>query len=81
MFSSFLFGWMDDKLLGQRRWPLIIFTNLTHLVVCALLAATPVYSENRAGRWALYYLTGMIEVGAGLIYACTSSLSRYHHGD
>lgn len=49
--TGIFFGWVDDKFLGQRRWPIIILTNTIHLIVCALLAALPVYGGDRTGRW------------------------------
>lgn len=49
--SSFFLGWVDDTFLKQRRWPLIVATSAIHIIVCALLAALPVYQDNRAGRW------------------------------
>lgn len=74
--TSLFFGWVDDAFLGSRRWPMIVLTNTCHLIVCALLAALPTYAggTTATGRWVLYYLTGMIEVGAGLIYAWAATV-------
>lgn len=65
--SALFFAWLSDSVLGGRRWPPLIFvavrpllasqvdallmSQIWHCIICALLAATPVYAASRAGRW------------------------------
>jgi hypothetical protein len=39
-------------------------------MICALLAGLPVYIDNRASRWVIYYLSGIVNCTPGLLYAC-----------
>jgi len=40
-------------------------------MICALLAGLPVYIDNRASRWVVYYFSGIVNCTPGLLYACT----------
>jgi len=40
-------------------------------MICALLAGLPVYIDNRASRWVIYYFSGIVNCTPGLLYACT----------
>lgn len=42
-------------------------------MICALLAGLPVYIDNRASRWVIYYFSGIVNCTPGLLYACTSA--------
>lgn len=39
-------------------------------MICALLAGLPVYADNRASRWVIYYFSGIVNCTPGLLYAC-----------
>lgn len=39
-------------------------------MICALLAGMPVYVDNRASRWVIYYFSGIVNCTPGLLYAC-----------
>ncbi|WWC65413.1 uncharacterized protein I303_108031 [Kwoniella dejecticola CBS 10117] len=72
--SALGFAWISDNLLGGRRWPPLLLVALWHCIDCALLAGLPVYPDDRAGRWVLYYLSGVVNCTPGLLYAWCSEI-------
>ncbi|PBK99216.1 MFS general substrate transporter [Armillaria gallica] len=73
--SALGFSWLSDTVLKGRRWPPLIFVTVWHLIDVAVLAATPVYAENRAPRWVFYYLSGLVNCTPGLFYAWCSEIA------
>ncbi|KAK6906822.1 hypothetical protein I203_100809 [Kwoniella mangroviensis CBS 8507] len=72
--SALGFAWISDTFLKGRRWPPLLLVALWHCIDCALLAGLPVYSDHRAGRWVLYYLSGVVNCTPGLLYAWCSEI-------
>lgn len=74
---------------ASLRWGKLIFVMLAritanvslyqlfHAMICGLLAGLPVYTEHRAGRWVVYYLSGVVNCTPGLLYACECYLLVY----
>ncbi|CAH0027228.1 unnamed protein product [Clonostachys rhizophaga] len=52
-----IFAWLSDSVLRGRRWPLLVVGGIITSAVCFTLAATPVFPQNKAFRWFLYYNT------------------------
>ncbi|VUC25744.1 unnamed protein product [Clonostachys rosea] len=52
-----IFAWLSDSVLRGRRWPLLVVGGIVTSAVCFTLAATPVFPQNKAFRWFLYYNT------------------------
>ncbi|GJE89809.1 MFS general substrate transporter [Phanerochaete sordida] len=70
--STLVWAWWSDAM--QLRWPPIIVAGLWHMVVCIVLAATPLYTHI-ARRWAFYYFT-LIQGGlSGLILSWANELT------
>ncbi|EJT48520.1 hypothetical protein A1Q1_02428 [Trichosporon asahii var. asahii CBS 2479] len=55
-------------------WHIYIFTAAYSLYIFMHTLPTYANGTTATGRWVLYYLTGMIEVGAGLIYAWAATV-------
>ncbi|KAL7422611.1 hypothetical protein Q5752_003259 [Cryptotrichosporon argae] len=72
--SALSFAFISDRFLGGRRWPPLILVALWHCMDCAVLAGLPVYQANRATRWVLYYLSGVVNCTPGLLYAWCSEI-------
>ncbi|WWD21545.1 hypothetical protein CI109_106031 [Kwoniella shandongensis] len=72
--SALGFSWLSDTVLKGRRWPPLLLVALWHCIDCGLLAGLPVYTDNRAGRWVLYYLSGVVNCTPGLLYAWCSEI-------
>ncbi|OCF58419.1 hypothetical protein L486_04452 [Kwoniella mangroviensis CBS 10435] len=72
--SALGFAWISDTFLKGRRWPPLLLVALWYCIDCALLAGLPVYSDHRAGRWVLYYLSGVVNCTPGLLYAWCSEI-------
>ncbi|KAJ5291876.1 hypothetical protein N7478_001127 [Penicillium angulare] len=68
---SLSMAWASDTVFGGRRWPLLVIGSTLSTVVFLTLASTPVFPENRSGRWALYYLTGLTQSGSSMFWAWT----------
>lgn len=64
-------AWASDTVFGGRRWPLLVLGSSLSAIVFLTLASTPVFPENRAGRWTLYYLTGLTQAGSSMFWAWT----------
>ncbi|KAF5498168.1 Pantothenate transporter liz1 [Colletotrichum aenigma] len=54
---TLVFAWSSDTWLKGRRWPMLVVGGVVTGIVCILLAATPVFLQNKAFRWFLYYNT------------------------
>ncbi|KAI8167079.1 Pantothenate transporter liz1 [Colletotrichum sp. SAR 10_65] len=54
---TLVFAWSSDTWLKGRRWPMLMVGGVFTGIVCILLAATPVFPQNKAFRWFLYYNT------------------------
>ncbi|EQB53981.1 major facilitator superfamily transporter [Colletotrichum gloeosporioides Cg-14] len=54
---TLVFAWSSDTWLKGRRWPMLVVGGVVTGIVCILLAATPVFPQNKAFRWFLYYNT------------------------
>jgi hypothetical protein len=72
---SLIASWVSDALPKARRYPIMAFAALAGVALCTALAATPVYPEVRAQRWALYCET--VFLNAGRIDALKSSGQLY----
>ncbi|KAL4787133.1 major facilitator superfamily domain-containing protein [Aspergillus varians] len=64
-------AWASDTILGGRRWPILVIGSSSAAVVFLTLGSTPVFPENRAGRWTLYYLTGFCQASSAMFWAWT----------
>lgn len=64
-------AWASDTVFGGRRWPLLVIGSTLSAVVFLTLASTTVFPENRSGRWALYYLTGLTQAASSMFWAWT----------
>ncbi|KAI8225917.1 Pantothenate transporter liz1 [Colletotrichum sp. SAR 10_96] len=54
---TLVFAWSSDTWLKGRRWPMLVVGGVVTGIVCILLATTPVFPQNKAFRWFLYYNT------------------------
>ncbi|EKM58676.1 uncharacterized protein PHACADRAFT_207467 [Phanerochaete carnosa HHB-10118-sp] len=70
--STLVWAWWSDAM--QLRWPPIIVAGLWHMVVCIVLAATPLYTHITR-RWAFYYFTNIQGGLSGLILAWANELT------
>jgi len=72
--STLTWAWWSDAI--GLRWPQMILSGIWSMIVCILLAATPLYTHiNR--RWALYYMTSITGGLSGLILAWANELTGY----
>ncbi|KAI8207772.1 Pantothenate transporter liz1 [Colletotrichum sp. SAR 10_76] len=55
--GSYTVPQISDTWLKGRRWPMLVVGGVVTGIVCILLAATPVFPQNKAFRWFLYYNT------------------------
>ncbi|KAJ3784988.1 MFS general substrate transporter [Lentinula aff. detonsa] len=70
--STLSWAWWSDAI--GMRWPPIILSGTWSMIVCILLAVTPLYT-NIARRWALYYMTTIPGGMSGLILAWANELT------
>lgn len=70
--STLVWAWWSDAM--QLRWPPIIVAGLWHMVVCIVLAATPLYTHITR-RWVFYYFTNIQGGLSGLILAWANELT------
>lgn len=68
---TILMAWSSDTFLQGRRWPVLVFASTSAAIIFLSLASTPVFPENRAGRWVLYYLSGFCQASSSLFWAWT----------
>ncbi|WVQ96900.1 hypothetical protein IAU59_004008 [Kwoniella sp. CBS 9459] len=69
-------SWISDSLPGSARWPSMVFAALVGVIIPAALGSTPVHPENRAIRWALFYLTALSGTAAGVTWTYVNETSR-----
>ncbi|WVQ72933.1 hypothetical protein IAR50_002495 [Cryptococcus sp. DSM 104548] len=74
--GSLAASWISDALPGSARWPIMVFSTLVGIVIPAALGATPVNPANRGTRWALFYLTSLSGVSAGVTWTFVNETSR-----
>ncbi|KAJ4998472.1 Pantothenate transporter liz1 [Colletotrichum sp. SAR 10_66] len=55
--GSYTVPQISDTWLKGRRWPMLVVGGVVTGIVCILLATTPVFPQNKAFRWFLYYNT------------------------
>ncbi|KAJ3776044.1 MFS general substrate transporter, partial [Lentinula raphanica] len=70
--STLLWAWWSDAI--GLRWPPMILSGTWSMIVCILLAVTPLYTDI-ARRWALYYMTTITGGMSGLILAWANELT------
>ncbi|KAI0950668.1 hypothetical protein AcW1_007918 [Taiwanofungus camphoratus] len=70
--TTLIYAWWSDAV--KARWPPMIFAGTLNMIVCIVLAATPVYSHI-ARRWAFYYLSLVSGGLSGLILAWANELT------
>ncbi|KAJ7581161.1 MFS general substrate transporter [Mycena floridula] len=63
--------WSDSM---QKRWPPILIAGTINIIVCIVLAATPLYTHITR-RWAFYYLTLTGGGLSGIILAWANELT------
>ncbi|KAL4904033.1 hypothetical protein BDW74DRAFT_179125 [Aspergillus multicolor] len=64
-------AWSSGPLLRGRRWPLLVFGSSSAAIIFLSLATTPVFPESHAGRWTLYYLSGLYQASSSMSWAWT----------
>ncbi|KAJ3712874.1 major facilitator superfamily domain-containing protein [Lentinula raphanica] len=70
--STLLWAWWSDAI--GLRWPPMILSGTWSMIVCILLAVTPLYTDI-VRRWALYYMTTITGGMSGLILAWANELT------
>ncbi|KAI0741232.1 MFS general substrate transporter [Irpex lacteus] len=70
--TTLMWAWTSDAL--QMRWPPILLAGTWHMIICILLATTPLYT-NITRRWALYYMTSVQGGLSGLILSWANELT------
>ncbi|KAJ3851393.1 major facilitator superfamily domain-containing protein [Lentinula lateritia] len=70
--TTLSWAWFSDAI--GMRWPPMILSGTWSMIVCILLAATPLYTHI-ARRWALYYMTTVPAGMSGLILAWANELT------
>ncbi|KIK56909.1 hypothetical protein GYMLUDRAFT_46802 [Collybiopsis luxurians FD-317 M1] len=70
--STLSWAWWSDAI--GLRWPPMIVAGTWSMIVCILLAVTPLYTHI-ARRWALYYMTTIQGGLSGLILAWANELT------
>ncbi|KPI45080.1 Pantothenate transporter liz1 [Cyphellophora attinorum] len=63
--------WTSDTWLRGRRWPMLVLGGVQNAIVCIILAATPVFPNNRTFRWVLYYNSGWAQASNSMFWAWT----------
>lgn len=54
---------------------MLVLGSSVSAIVDLTLASTPVFPQNRAGRWVLYYMTGFCQASNSMFWAWTDTLS------
>ncbi|SJL11045.1 related to transporter protein [Armillaria ostoyae] len=70
--TTLIYAWWSDAI--EKRWPPIIAAGVCNIIVCIVLASTPLYT-NVARRWAFYYMTQVCNGLSGIILAWTNELT------
>ncbi|KAK0194100.1 MFS general substrate transporter [Armillaria mellea] len=70
--TTLVYAWWSDA--NEKRWPPMLFAGTWNIIVCIVLAATPLYSHI-ARRWAFYYMTSVCGGLSGLILAWANELT------
>ncbi|ETN44368.1 uncharacterized protein HMPREF1541_10548 [Cyphellophora europaea CBS 101466] len=70
--TTLFMAWSSDTWLRGRRWPMLVLGSTVSAIACLSLANTPIFpTGTRAGRWALYYLTGFCQASNSMFWAWT----------
>jgi len=72
--TTIVYAYWSDFI--RKRWPPIFLAGTLHIIVCIVLAATPLYTHITR-RWIFYYLTGGQTGLSGLILAWASELTGH----
>ncbi|KAH7879195.1 MFS general substrate transporter [Lentinula edodes] len=70
--TTLSWAWFSDAI--GMRWPPMILSGTWSMIICILLAVTPLYTHI-ARRWALYYMTTVPAGMSGLILAWANELT------
>ncbi|KAK0476208.1 MFS general substrate transporter [Armillaria novae-zelandiae] len=70
--TTLTWAWWSDAI--EKRWPPIIAAGVWNIIVCIMLASTPLYT-NVARRWGFYYMTQVCNGLSGIILAWTNELT------
>ncbi|KAH9921852.1 MFS general substrate transporter [Fomitopsis serialis] len=70
--TTLTYAWWSDAV--QARWPPMILAATWNMVVCIVLAATPVYTHITR-RWVFYYMTSVTGGLSGLILSWANELT------
>ncbi|KAK0189507.1 major facilitator superfamily domain-containing protein [Armillaria mellea] len=70
--TTLIWAWWSDAI--EKRWPPIIAAGVWNIIVCIVLASTPLYT-NIARRWAFYYMTQVCNALSGIVLAWTNELT------
>ncbi|KAK0205081.1 MFS general substrate transporter [Desarmillaria ectypa] len=70
--TTLVYAWWSDAI--EKRWPPMLFAGTWNIIVCIVLAATPLYTHT-ARRWAFYYMTSVCGGLSGLILAWANELT------
>ncbi|KAG7451448.1 MFS general substrate transporter [Guyanagaster necrorhizus] len=70
--TTLVYAWWSDAI--EKRWPPMLFAGTWNIIVCIVLAATPLYTHI-ARRWAFYYMTSVGGGLSGLILAWANELT------
>ncbi|KAK0494216.1 MFS general substrate transporter [Armillaria luteobubalina] len=70
--TTLTWAWWSDAI--EKRWPPIIAAGVWNIIVCIVLASTPLYT-NVPRRWAFYYMTQVCNGLSGIILAWTNELT------
>ncbi|WWC71774.1 uncharacterized protein I206_105733 [Kwoniella pini CBS 10737] len=62
-------AWMSDSVLRGRRWPPIALAFCITFGVNIALATLPVYSQRKAVRWGLYYISNLVLGNFGVMWS------------
>ncbi|KAG7443274.1 MFS general substrate transporter, partial [Guyanagaster necrorhizus] len=71
---TLIWAWWSDA--TQKRWPPVVVAGIWNIVVCIVLAATPLYT-NIPRRWAFYYMTQVCNGLSGVILGWINELTSY----
>ncbi|KAK0457109.1 MFS general substrate transporter [Desarmillaria tabescens] len=72
--ATLIWAWWSDAI--EKRWPPVIVAGTLNIIVCIVLASTPLYT-NIARRWAFYYMTQVTNGLSGIVLSWTNELTGY----